>query len=77
MSPLVESLISTLIPILVAEAESLLGSKPDPSNHAWIVGLVNEVVSLLDKSLPSWIRPSEEAVKSLVEDAIAKLVSKA
>ena len=71
---LVETLVTALVPILVKEAETLLGLGSKPSGPAWITELVNDVVDLLDKSLPAWIAPSEEAVKGLVEAAVAKLL---
>lgn len=73
---LIETLISSLVPILIQEAESLLGSKPDPSNHSWVTGLIQEVAGLLDKLLPAWIKPAESEIEQLVEDAVKKLLDK-
>lgn len=73
---LLETLISSLVPLLVSQAEALLGSKPDPQNHDWVVGLVNEVAHVLDRFLPDWVRPSEDVVKKLVEEAIEKGLEK-
>ncbi len=73
MLPEVEALIMSLVPLLISQVDSLVGVKPD-EQHQWIVGLVNEVVSLLDSRLPAWIRPSEAALEALVEDALAKLL---
>lgn len=74
MLSIIQSLVSVLVPILISEAESLLGVKPSPDNHSWVVSLVNEICSLFEKHLPAWIVPNEQAVKALVEAEIEKIL---
>lgn len=69
---MLEALVAAVVPILVAEAEHLLGSQPQSND--WVSGLVNEIASLLDSRLPGWLKPEEEEIKALVEAAIEKLL---
>lgn len=76
---IVEGLISVIVPFLVSELEKLLGNPngvpatPDPE---WVKGLVQEVFSLLQKFIPTFVVPEEAAIEQLIEDAISKAISK-
>ncbi len=74
MEALLPALISTLLPILLKEAEALLGGAPDPKDHTWVLGFIQEIVALFDKSLPGWVKPAEGAVEKLVSDEVSKLL---
>jgi len=70
-----KDIIEALVPVLLAEAEQAIGAQPS-TNQAWIAGLVNEMMSLIGKKVPSWLLPSEQELAVLVEDAIAKVLNK-
>jgi len=75
----VEGLISVIVPYLISEAEKLLGNQngvpatPDP---VWVKGLVQEVFSLFEKYIPSFLQPEEALVEQLIADAVSKVINK-
>lgn len=76
MSVLIQTLITALVPILLQEAESLLGVKPNPEDTSWVYKLIAELVSLLQKYLPASLAPSVQEVEQLVAAEVEKLLSK-
>jgi phage-related protein len=74
MSPLVQSLITTLVPILVNIAESLLNVTPTPNDPSWVAGLINEIMSLIQKYIPAFLMPSIQEVEALVAAEIEKYI---
>lgn len=74
MENLVQVLVSALVPILIKEAEALLHVQPDPNDHSWVLGLINEVVGLIQQYIPGWLAPDVEEVKKLVAAEIEKLL---
>jgi len=71
---LLEPILDALLPILVQEAEKLLGTPPNPNDHNWVVGLVQDIASLFDSKLPGWLKPTEQEIEALVEQGLQKLV---
>jgi hypothetical protein len=71
---MLQGLVDALLPTLVQEAETLLGSKPQSND--WITGLVQEIASLLGNKLPGWLQPEMDEIEALIEAGLEKLVSK-
>lgn len=71
---IIEAIISSIVPMLITEAEALLGVKPNPSDNSWVSGLINELASLLENILPGWLKPTEEQIVALVTAEIEKIL---
>lgn len=76
MEKLLESLLAAILPILLKEADKLLGYHSSSSSHEWVIGLVDDICKIFDSKLPGFMKPSEEELKILIEDAIKKLLDK-
>jgi hypothetical protein len=74
---MLETLISTLVPFVVTEAEKLLGSSSNSESHAWVNSMVDDIFKLIgDKYIPGWLQPEEAALKQMIEDALSKVLDK-
>jgi hypothetical protein len=73
--PILIPILTALIPALIKEGESLLGSPP-PSDHVWISELVDEIVSDLEAHLPAWIRPAAPELETFLSELIEKEIAK-
>jgi hypothetical protein len=76
MSNLVQMLVSTLVPLLMQEAEALLGVKPDPNDSSWVSGLLKEMVGLISKWIPGWLAPEVDALEQLIAAEVEKYLPK-
>ncbi len=76
MSALLKTLITTLLPVLIQIAESALGVKPDPTDSSWVAGLIQEIVGLVQKYIPSWLVSGGElqAIEQFVAAEVEKLL---
>lgn len=75
MTNIVEVLVSTLVPILVQEAEALLGVTPNPNDNSWVAALIQEMVGLIQKYIPAWMAPSVQDIEQLVAAEIEKVLA--
>jgi hypothetical protein len=76
MSPIIQSIIQVLVPILVQEAEALLKVTPNPTDPSWVAGLVKEIAVIIEKFIPSWLAPSIDDIMTVVAAEIEKYLPK-
>lgn len=74
MGNLVQSLISSLVPVLISVAEEAMGVKPNPQDSGWVSGLINEIVGLIQKYIPAWLSPSVQEIEQLVSAEVEKVL---
>jgi len=74
MSPILQNLITLLVPILLQFAEQQLGATPNPNDKTWVAGLIQEIVSLIMKYIPGWMAPSVQQIEQVVAAEIEKLL---
>jgi phage-related protein len=74
MPAIVQQLITMLVPILIQIAESALHVTPNPNDPSWVAGLINEIMSLIQKYIPSWLMPTVQEVEALVAAEVEKYV---
>jgi hypothetical protein len=76
MPGLLEGLIQSLIPFLVAEAEKIVGGNSG-NTQDWIKAMVQELFALIQKYIPQFLQPEEAVVEKLIADALAKILPQA
>ena len=76
MSTFVQQLITMLIPLLVQEAEQLLGVVANPTDASWVASLVAEIAKLVESFIPSWLAPSLQEIEQLVVAELEKILPK-
>jgi hypothetical protein len=73
---LIQTLITTILPVLLQIAEAALGVKPDPTDASWVAALLKEIVGLVQKFIPSWLLPPVQELEALIAAEIEKLLGK-
>ena len=72
--PIIEKLVTILVPILLQIIEEASGVTPNPNDPSWIAGLIGEIVSLIQKFIPSWLAPSIVDLEQLVAAELEKIL---
>ncbi len=71
MPPILVTLLTALVPVLVHEAEKLFSApKQGTVKHAWVKGAVDDLVAGLIKRSPVEFQPAIEEIAQLMEDLI-------
>jgi hypothetical protein len=81
MVGILEKLLESLIPLLVLEAEKIF-SRGDENHgekkHAWVTAMITEdVVPMLEKRLPDFLKPDAAHLAQLIDDGIEKALAEA
>lgn len=85
MPPFLLTLLTALVPLLVHEAERIIGKgAPDSASntpaglqkHAWVTDAVNDFIGVLETKVPDWVKPEIEAFKPVLDDLIEQAVAK-
>lgn len=78
------ALLSAVIPLLVNEAERIIGkgapdsvtTPADLAKHQWVTEAVHEFIAALEKRTPDWVKPEIDAIGALIDDLIEKELAK-
>ncbi len=73
---IVIAIVSAILPSLIQQLESQLGYKPTAGDVSGVSAFVAEVSAIIEKYIPSFLRPSVEEIEKLVADLIEKELQK-
>lgn len=67
---IVTGIISAILPSLIKEIESQTGFKPSSGNLSGVAALIAEINPIIEKYIPSYLKPSLEEVEKIVSDLV-------
>jgi len=68
--PVIMAILSAVIPTLVQEAEKALGAGNGDKKRQWVVDGVNDILSTIEKKVPSLAGTLIQMAEPLVDDLI-------
>lgn len=67
---MIPTLLITLIPVLVSQAEKIFGSGTGPSKRAWVMEAIKEIEPLIKRVEPEKFQAYNEAAEAIIDTAI-------
>lgn len=72
LSNMLPAIIPLLVPVLVQVAEKLFDS--GDKKRDWVTGLIDEMLPVIEKHFPDWVKPEEPIFEALVRGLLEKAV---